>query len=98
MNGTAWPRGFADSFIRMVGVFPLGTAVKLSDGRMGLISSCNPDLPTRPTVIIVRKSRGVAYMEDRLDLSAESKICVSRALSFDETEDWDIPRLLGITE
>ena len=37
-------------------------------------------------------------MEDRLDLSAESKICVSRALSFDETEDWDIPRLLGITE
>lgn len=98
MNGTAWPLGFADSFIRMVGVFPLGTAVKLSDGRMGLISSCDPDFPTRPTVIIVRKSRGVAYMEDRLDLSAESKICVSRALSFDETEDWDIPRLLGITE
>lgn len=98
MNGTAWPLGFADSFIRMVGVFPLGTAVKLSDGRMGLISSCDPDFPTRPTVIIVRKSRGVAYMEDRLDLSAESKICVSRALSFNETEDWDIPRLLGITE
>ena len=60
MNGTAWPLGFADSFIRMVGVFPLGTAVKLSDGRMGLISSCDPDSPTRPTVIIVRKSRGVA--------------------------------------
>ena len=37
-------------------------------------------------------------MEDRLDLSAENKICVSRALSFDETENWDIPRLLGITE
>lgn len=98
MNGTAWPRGFADSFIRMMGVFPLGTAVKLSDGRMGLISSSNPDFPTRPTVIIVRKSRGVAYMEDRLDLSAASRICVSRALSFKETEDWDIPRLLGITE
>lgn len=65
---------------------------------MGLISSCDPDFPTRPTVIIVRKARGVAYMEDRLDLSAESKICVSRALSFNETEDWDIPRLLGITE
>jgi len=33
-----------------------------------------------------------------LALSAESKICVSRALSFNETDDWDIPRLLGITE
>ena len=37
-------------------------------------------------------------MAGRLDLLAESRICVSRALSFKETEDWDIPRLLGITE
>lgn len=98
MNGTAWPPDFIDSFIRMMGLFPMGTAVELSDGRTGLVSRYDPDHPTRPGVIIIKKSKGSVHMDYCLDLKTQDNIFVNRALTCEEAEGWNIPHLLGITE
>jgi len=98
LSGASWPPGFADAFIRMVDVFPLGTGVLLSDGRLAVVSYCDPDFPTLPDVITaVRNPDGAFRLDERLSLRQQKKLSVSRALTQDETDQLHIPQLLGIT-
>ena len=45
-------------FIRMVGVYPVGSVVEMEDGSMGVVSAANDELPLKPTVTIVREPDG----------------------------------------
>lgn len=96
MSGTAWPRGFVDSFIRMVGIFPVGTAVMLSDGRIGIVSHCDPDFPAQPSIVTIKRFGGVVCKEANVDLKGQDQISVARALTSKEQEEWNILRILGI--
>ena len=59
-------------FIRMMGVYPPGSVVELSDGRLALVVSVNAARPLKPNVVIYepRVPREEALVED-LEKSAE---------------------------
>jgi hypothetical protein len=53
-------------FIRMMGVYPPGSVVELSDGRLALVASVNSSRPLKPRIIIFepRVPREDALIED----------------------------------
>lgn len=66
-------------FIRMMGVYPPGSVVELSDGRMALVVSVNAARPLKPNVVIYepRVPRDEALVED---LEQASELCIRRSL------------------
>ncbi len=53
-------------FIRMMGVYPPGSVVELSDGRLALVASVNSSRPLKPRIVIFepRVPREEALLED----------------------------------
>lgn len=39
-------------FIKMIGVYPPGSVVELSDGRLAMVVSCHPQQPLKPCVLV----------------------------------------------
>ncbi len=71
------------ALINRIGVFPIGTLVRLSTNEIGLVIKHNPRLPLRPVVQVMFDLRGVQMKEDKiLDLSGNLMIyvdsCVER--------------------
>lgn len=66
-------------FIRMMGVYPPGSVVELSDGRMALVVSVNAARPLKPNVVIYepRVPREEALVED---LEQASELGIRRSL------------------
>jgi putative nucleotidyltransferase with HDIG domain len=66
-------------FIRMMGVYPPGSVVELSDGRLGLVVSVNSSRPLKPSVFIhdPRVPRDEALVED---LESLPDLCIRRSL------------------
>jgi len=53
MRGAQFAADDIDSFIQCLGVFPVGSFVRLSGGEYGIVSSANPLRPTRPEVTVI---------------------------------------------
>ena len=49
-DGTAFDPEVVETFRRVVFPFPVGTEVELSDGRVGVVSSVDPEQPELPVV------------------------------------------------
>jgi putative nucleotidyltransferase with HDIG domain len=66
-------------FIRMMGVYPPGSVVELSDGRMALVVSVNAARPLKPNVVVYepRVPRDEALVED---LEQASELGIRRSL------------------
>lgn len=66
-------------FIRMMGVYPPGSVVELSDGRLGLVVSVNSSRPLKPSVFIhdPRVPRDEALVED---LERLPDVCIRRSI------------------
>ena len=94
MSENAWAPGFAEHFIKMVGIFPIGTAVLLSNGQKGIVCHSDPLAPSLPRVLLVRDCEHGVKPLRMLDLSRQKTISVNRSLSKTETAYWDIPMLL----
>jgi hypothetical protein len=45
-----------EAFIRMVGIYPPGTLVEMTNGEVGIVVSANPDARLRPKVELVMTS------------------------------------------
>lgn len=56
-NGHLNP-AYVDSFVRTLGIYPIGTAVRLSTGEIALVTAVHRDNEDRPKVKIVRDARG----------------------------------------
>lgn len=67
------------TFIRMMGVYPPGSVVELSDGRYALVVSVNSSRPLKPNVVVFdpRVPRAEALVED---LERNSAIGIRRSL------------------
>ena len=67
------------SFVRMMGVYPPGSVVQLTDDRYALVDSVNSSRPLRPRVLVYdpRLSRDEAMV---LDLEKEDALGVRRSL------------------
>lgn len=67
------------NFIRMMGVYPPGSVVELSDGRLGLVVSVNSSRPLKPSVFIhdPRVPRDEALV---VDLERLPEVCIRRSI------------------
>ncbi len=67
------------TFIRMMGVYPPGSVVELSDGRLALVVSVNSTRPLKPSVVVFDPSvpRAEALVED---LDKNSDLGIRRSL------------------
>ncbi len=57
-----------ESFIRCIGVFPVGSFVKLSGGEFGIVASVNPLRPTKPEIKVVMDAKMRPQIPRTLDL------------------------------
>ncbi len=87
--------GLAEHFAKMVGIYPVGSVVRLNDGSCGVVSGSNPERPTRPVIIQVLNARGIktpAKEIDLLDSGLEVQRCLMRTESIIDPYE-----VLGIT-
>ncbi|MFT3959706.1 MAG: HD-GYP domain-containing protein [Desulfovibrio sp.] len=95
MRGQAWAPGYVERFIKMVGIFPVGTAVELSNEHQGIVCRSNPNFPAQPCVLVARDPDGRAIQPQFVDLTRYIGLRITRSLSAAEATHFDIPMLLG---
>ena len=95
MRGQAWAPGYVERFIKMVGIFPVGTAVELSNDHQGIVCRSNPNFPAQPCVLVARDPDGRAIQPQFVDLTRYIGLRITRSLSAAEAAHFDIPMLLG---
>ena len=95
MRGQAWAPGYVERFIKMVGIFPVGTAVELSNEHQGIVCRSNPNFPAQPCVLVARDPDGRAIQPQFVDLTRYIGLRITRSLSAAEAAHFDIPMLLG---
>lgn len=94
MGENAWAPGYAEHFIKMVGIFPIGTAVVLSNGQKGIVCHSDPSAPSLPRVLLNGDCEHGVKPLRTIDLWRQKSISVNRSLSKIETAYWDIDALL----
>ncbi len=68
-----------ERFIRCMGIYPVGSCVRLSSGAVGVVSKINPTQTLNPVVVLVRDSPTGALIAPRFfDLSLQSGKAVAR--------------------
>ncbi|MFT6904470.1 MAG: HD-GYP domain-containing protein (c-di-GMP phosphodiesterase class II) [Oleiphilaceae bacterium] len=72
-RGTQFDEEVVRSFIRLIGIYPPGHIVELTNGEAGIILSCQQNNKLRPKVIIVRNAEKKLCRERVLDLSLDQK-------------------------
>lgn len=71
------------AFIRMMGVYPPGSLVQLTDGRFALVASVNSSRPLKPRVLV--HDRGVTRDDAvLLDLQEQRSVGIQRSLRADQ--------------
>lgn len=70
-------------FRNSVSPYSIGSGVELSDGRRGLVSKLNENLPTRPIIRIVDPNNMTAVIEE-VDLSKNLSIVIVDEIDIDE--------------
>ncbi|OIO04816.1 MAG: hypothetical protein AUJ49_02200 [Desulfovibrionaceae bacterium CG1_02_65_16] len=65
-----FPHQAIESFIRCIGVYPVGSFVKLTGGEYGIVAGANPLRPTLPEVKIIMDSKMRPQIPRVLDLLA----------------------------
>ncbi len=66
-------------FGKKVSMFPIGTEVKLSDGRTALVKESNPNFPGRPIVRIIQNEQGEAVTPMDINLIDQLHITIVNA-------------------
>lgn len=82
-------------FIRMMGIYPVGSVVKMEDGSIGVVSVVNNSQPTKPVVIMVRDPNGAKIPQEVCDLSEQDAHVIATGLSESAT-DVNPAEVLGI--
>ncbi|EQA37552.1 PF11871 domain protein [Leptospira inadai serovar Lyme str. 10] len=73
------------TFLNHVSLYPVGSCVELSDKRVGLVLSSNPDKPLRPSIRIVKDEYGTFVRNLILvDLVKENHLFIVKALDLQE--------------
>ena len=65
-DGTAFNRALLRRFVNMMGLYPIGTLVRLNSEEIAVVTREHPDDPFRPQVKLVQDSNGHAYESDML--------------------------------
>ena len=95
MRGEAWKPDFVENFIKMLGIYPVGTLVELSTGHRGVVSRSNHNFPAQPCVIVAQSPEGQPLAPRTMDLAAQRNVSITRTLKDDEAAGFDVLALLG---
>lgn len=77
-----------DQFIKCIGVYPVGSLVKLSSNRLAIVDSRNPDNPTKPKVkAFYSLQQNVFTAAKEIDLSVSSNEMIEQGVS---ANDFDL--------
>ncbi len=60
-DGTAFHPALLRRFVNLMGLFPIGTVVRLSTEEVGVVTQTHPEDPFRPQVKLVLDSKGAPY-------------------------------------
>ncbi len=72
-RGQQFDEEIVRTFIRLVGIYPPGHIVELTNGEAGIILSCQRNNKLRPKVIVVRDKEKKSCAERIIDLSRDQK-------------------------
>lgn len=75
-KGKAFPPELLDKFFQFIGLWPVGTVVLLSDGRVGVVSQVNEQDIARPVVEIT----GLQSSREPIDLSQNGNLSIVRTI------------------
>lgn len=96
MRGETWEEGTIERFIKMLGIYPVGTPVLLASGFRGVVSRSNPAAPLRPTLLVIRDPHNKPVSPPReIDLAKFGDVLIKRALTTSEAAGIDVAALLG---
>jgi HD-GYP domain-containing protein (c-di-GMP phosphodiesterase class II) len=75
-RGAAFDSDLLDVFFRIIGVWPVGTLVSLSDGRIAVVRQENEDEIFKPKIEAVypREKRETINLKDRKDIEIERSL------------------------
>ena len=95
MREEAWAPGYVERFIKMMGVYPVGTPVRLSNGERGAVCHSNPEYPTLPKVMIAFNPAGRPVPPKLRDLREHPGLDIERSLTGNDAEMLDVGMLLS---
>lgn len=72
-----------EQFVRMVGIYPVGSVVELKDGYRGVVSAANPDNPMKPSLILALDPQGSAMRMHEFDLAKDALADISHYIPAD---------------
>ncbi|WP_167957766.1 HD-GYP domain-containing protein [Anaerosporobacter faecicola] len=75
--GTKFETELVCQFLHLIAVFPNGTQVRLSDGRIGIVKEQNPGMPLRPMVRILQEADGTSKDIYDVNLMTELNIVIA---------------------
>ena len=83
-----------EQFIQVVGIYPVGTVVELSDGRVGVVFAQNRVWRLRPQIMLLLDENKVAYSDfDIINLMTETKDTAGNSLDIARSVE---PGMYGI--
>lgn len=96
MRGKEFFPGMVEQFIRLLGVYPVGSVVELEDGSLGVVSAANMTAPMKPAVILVRDNQGKSLERRACDLAKSGSPAIVRSapshnLGFDPADILGLP-------
>ena len=78
LSGTHFDPSVVDSFAHMLGLYPVGTVVRLSTGEVAVVSRLNPEQGERPVVKLIYGRDGNPLKEPvEVDLSVQTGISIA---------------------
>lgn len=97
MRGQAWASGWVERFIKMMGVYPVGSTVLLSTGEYGVVHAANMTFPTQPKVLVITDAHGRPVADTHgIDLYKCPDISITRPLTHAEDKDIDVEAFLSL--
>ena len=84
-----------ERFVRMVGIYPVGSVVELQDGYRGVVTASNYANPMLPVVTLALDSQGGAMCAHECDMAKEAVSGIARCV-LTEASGLDPCRALGI--
>lgn len=80
------------AFVRSLGIYPVGSLVRLSNGRLAVVVEPSPRSLLKPVVKTVFSTRsGERVVPERVDLSAPG--CTVQVVQREDPAQWKIPDL-----
>ncbi len=89
-RGTQFPPALVEQFIQCVGVYPVGSAVELNTGEVGIVTAQNPLRRLQPRVMVVKDAKGYEIRPYKmLDLAKELKATPEEIYRIRRTLEYD---------